>query len=551
MIFKGEELPSLESLTKQIPTKMGIDYFCYINSALHIDAHNEENQFKCLREFITPESREISGKIMILLKSDKVNDPQYFMFDTYTSMLVLNSLVCNQNNLEIESTDATPQHKILMIKALLCANQTLQTDFKVDIKDETDHLLRFCKIAWPNVLLTGNHRVRVDFMLNGYKSINLIDYIEGNDNINAEFRKYFGLKDGENPINFVSAILSQYMSGLAEKENFRLHHAFNDNVEENPIIARYCMNLDEYDIRQFNPDDFKTFREKPIIKLRENRYDIVNWNFVLEKLATGLLFDLFYNTEVESQFKNNLSTFKGKIGYEFYEKFFQRIFTETVVKKKDIFRTDKKSGSEKSDFYFRRHNKIYLIEFKDILLKKHTEYNKVKAEIDGKLNLENKGTGQLCKQIQHLSGNLDYFEENASIKLKQSKVKVYPIIVVTDTAFSVSGITQYLQREFLKRIETFSFPFMVMPLVIVNFDFLLENYDELKKDEIDFPKCIDFFIEKNKKIQKKKKFIHFNSSLRRYNGFCEYAEKLLPVRKRVSFGELENYTAKRMGLTPR
>jgi hypothetical protein len=544
-IFHNQEIPILESLTIQLPSKLGIDYFCSINSVLHINSNDINNQYKLLREFLSNETNELIGKIAILLQQEIPHKPKYYMFDTYTSLLVLNSIFKNRNLTPIATEEVTPEHKLLMLKALLVANQSL-LNFKEDVSKETDHLIRFCKIIWPIVLSTGSHRVRIDFMLQAYKSVNLLDYILSQDTISKEFRQYFGFNKDDDPMQFVYSILRQYHSAINETE-FRLHHAFNDNIEENPIIKKYCIEFDKYEPNQFIENDFKSFREKPIIKLRENRYDIVNWNFVLEKLDVGLLFDLFYNTPLNKVFNNNLSTFKGRIGYDFSEKLFQKIFKETVVKEKGVFKVQKKSEIEKADFYYREHNKIFLIEYKDFIYKKHKNYADIKKDIDLKMNNLNKGTGQLRKQILKLRDNLDYFEDNLSLRIKTKKLRIYPIIVVTDTAFALTGITQYLQREFTSMIKEESFSFLIMPLVVVNFDFLLENYDELKKGDTNFLKCIDYFIEQNNKIQKKKKFNNHNSLINRYLGFPEIAEKLVSQHA-DSFGELEEYAANRMGL---
>lgn len=472
------------------------------------------------------------------------------MFDPFTCLTVINSLIANKNNLDVKTEDVTPEYRELMINAILRANQKLNDDYLRKVDDERDELTRFCMLMWPNIVMTGDHRERTEFMSTGFKSIKLIDYFKTEPAIYNQFANYFGIKENEDPIVYVSAILSLYILGGVDNVSEKVHHAFNDNVEEtHPIVSRFCLNLCTYDPANFNSADFKTLREKPLIKIRENRYDVVNWNFLLEKLTTGLLFELWGNTGISNLF-NNFGTFKSHVGLKYAEKLFQDVFSTIMIKakKKDVFILSKPDNSVNSDFFYRRHDKIFLIEFKDALLVKGTTYEAVKDEIDRKLNSDDKGTGQLKKQLDKHKENLNIYDKNLSKRRKTHKLKFYPIIILTETAFTAGGVTQYLQKEFNKKIEGINYPFIVMPLVLVDFNFILTNYDSFLEDKADFIECIDYFIKENEKAKKTVANSSLDKFMKRFNAFSETVHEIMPKRAYSDLGYIGNYVTERLGL---
>ncbi len=137
-------------------------------------------------------------------------------------------------------------------------------------------------------------------------------------------------------------------------------------------------------------------------------------------------------------------------------------------------------GNGNPDFYMRNGNKVFIFEIKDALLNSTVicsqDYEVVKSAIYEKFHTNSKGhpkgVSQLainCEQI--LTGNIKW-----DTKYKPNRVKIYPIIVVTDNVFTVPGLNQILNHWFDEYISV-NYPDIdktrIMPLTVLSIDSLI------------------------------------------------------------------------------
>ena len=120
---------------------------------------------------------------------------------------------------------------------------------------------------------------------------------------------------------------------------------------------------------------------------------------------------------------------------------------------------------------------------------------------------------------------------------------------MSEGLFSSPGFAQYLNREFKRKIAESKYNFYVKPLVVVDFDFLLENYDSFKLNKVDFIKCLDYYHLRQielRRISRRASDPHV--IVKSFNGFREEVWKIMPKGKKDPLGTIGNYVVDAMKL---
>jgi hypothetical protein len=252
-------------------------------------------------------------------------------------------------------------------------------------------------------------------------------------------------------------------------------------------------------------------RSFPLIKLSEDRYSVVNWNFILDKMFNGLIFDLFEKSGISDSTSaiydvrySNLPGFKSAISGMFSENLCIDLF-RSALSDYEIEEGDD-NALNNQDLYLRKNNKIGFIEHKDPLFTKKADYHSIKKVLDSKL-INDQGATQLVELIRKFKEDYLYIEGGLGQHYTEDQLVVYPIIVVTDSAFALTGMEDYVNNAFQEKLEEIGeLPFIVNRLVIIDLYSLMNLHDPIALGEKDFFELLDaYFIEKNTLIETSRK----------------------------------------------
>jgi hypothetical protein len=226
---------------------------------------------------------------------------------------------------------------------------------------------------------------------------------------------------------------------------------------------------------------------------------VLNWSFLSNKLYEGLVFD-FYNASGIASTKefSQFLKFKQFIGEQITEKHLFRLLAEKAFRKKhDVLLYDAGKPNGFPDVYYRKGNKVFLVEIKDAYFPSDAvnsfSYDAIKEAIDKKLNSHEKGTGQIIKQLVNLKQRS--FEEPQRYKHPRNLI-IYPIIIYTDIHFSMPGINEYVNRTFRSMVEEAGLDSAfnkIKPLTMININYLIGIFDVLGTTETSLDKQIDYF----------------------------------------------------------
>lgn len=233
----------------------------------------------------------------------------------------------------------------------------------------------------------------------------------------------------------------------------------DDNyLKKKRFLEKFCLQKSGWDDNQ----DYTELKNNPIIQSGDNKYQVIFEQFFCEKVYQSLYFKF---REINERFQGSnpasfVKNFRKYIPFEFSEKFLTNKLLLTAFGNKYIhlnYNDLREKGQ--SDYYVRNGKYIFLFECKDNLIGKDilAECNldlfigKLKelfVEKSNEKRIRGKAINQLINNISKILG-MEYPDK----KYKAKNCVIYPIIVVHNNVFSLTGINSIVNRWFWDEIH--------------------------------------------------------------------------------------------------
>ena len=471
--------------------------------------------------------REIISKVQEC-RQNKYTQGNPVVFSTEANLYIVETIIANKKQLLDENTLGrdtdidTDRDELNIFKSILWVNEFFNEKEKNIILSNESNM---CQIAQAFITLK-------------FSTADLGLY----DDINRElgnllYASFYKLKE---LINFLEqGQYKNYLDGIYNNFNVANQKELLTRVAE--LYVNVAINVGKYgffevkDNNQQNfldsliakkikvEDDFINIRNYPVYKKTDGTYIVLNPFFIMDKFTISLKFFLvksFWDNNIQGDFSN----FYNK---DFSEKFlmynlFESIFDyKYFVKKKTL---GEEEAKDEPDYYFRYNNKIFIFEYKDILINKDVKVSrdigKILSELKKKLlqdKSSNKGIGQLVKHINNIDNNEFPFDDG--IKTNKS-LKIYPILVLSDRKLEILGINYQFNQWFRDELDDLSHKnIKVQDLVVMSLDSFIVFKNKFKQDKENFRKMLDEHIIEMKKSEKSKRL-------------CRIKNKLLPFSAR-------------------
>ncbi len=498
-VFPEEERQEISSLIKDIPSNQSLEIIAHISARYHANENNNQIHGEILRQWLGRLDDKIKDDFLkAALPHIKRNN---FLFINQPSCLYLiQEIILNYNVLE--NRELTPDDELNLFKAYLIASEwsikVSSTIQESGIKD----LPNFVGLALKTQLPISDLKHSREFYIQAYKAISYFQFSDSHEDfkdIIAEFVKSTSLNDWNEYLKSILLIYSAHLLKFDEPNRSVLEFS-----EPNHIVN--FLNILSLDPSNFEAKpDFISIREKPVIKIRYNIFLFLNLDLFIDKIFSGILFDIF--TSLSKKKYGNISTsdfgtFKSSIGELFTE---QILFYEVMnYIKQDTWVAF--SGNElrkkidgEPDYYIRRRSKVFLFECKDTLIRSDTknsfDFETIQNEITEKLILgndeKNKGISQILYFISRLEeGLLDDIDD-----FDPEKCKFYPIIIVTDKALNEHGVNYIFNSSFDELIKKFGLQdYRIQLPVLIHLDDLIKFADLFKDEDLKLNSIFDDYI---------------------------------------------------------
>lgn len=517
--FPGENI-KLTNLLSGIPSTAVIAILCSVNAGVYHKGEYLDDQLLLLDEvFLQRQPPAIALNLISNLKnaveasSSKNAYTSHSIFAPWPLLKFIEHELSENREPDKSFTDTTPELELRILKAIFLFNENIDKKLHTLIVEPKHKDEVFYAYIWPALFFQYNLTEKSNYFYDFMKGVILFLELSKTEYKNSV--ENF-LKKSKYPN--IQTYLIQYMNianyfwqdnrnsvfskvGISIKQNEEIRQL----VELSTINIGECCNLAEDSI------NFNALRSKPFFKLTNDLHLVFHWDFISKKLYDGLLFDFIEFSKNNGQ-PINLPNFKSR-------------FSDTVIENK-LFRSIVKNAFEtkyrsvyfpcndgESDAYFMIGNSLFILEFKDSYFKSETIENptleNIKEEIESKIcsvkgfnSNKNKGVGQLLASISKLE-SLDWFKTQ---KYKPSKLRMQPVIVVTDKFFTLPGVNKYCADIFQTQAQiTYNNCNLLEDLLILDFEFLFTHGVSIQQKKIDFKGIVENYTKYLRAQEKKVK----------------------------------------------
>lgn len=248
----------------------------------------------------------------------------------------------------------------------------------------------------------------------------------------------------------------------------------------------------------------------------DNEYILLNSNLLVDRLYQGMLFSFCSSMNKCRKRKGEkvleFKDFKGLLGKVFSE---PRLFYPIMGRVFNNERYKCVSGNEleakykikgTSDYYIQVENKLMLFEFKDTLLGDTYKYSHdmqlIVHEILHRIcnpgssadDDNRKGVYQLIDTVVDLDSTSKYDKTGISIENVKT---IYPIVVITDTAFSANGVNAVVTKEFKRSILptcAFMHDFQIRTPIVIHIDTIMNIAKQVSDGHWRFEEMLEGYL---------------------------------------------------------
>jgi len=384
----------------------------------------------------------------------------------------------------------------IFIKALLLVNDDL---FKMDIKYEREET----NSQLERIILTNNFSTYgvTSILFDELGIIEMVKFLEF-DNFckrNEQFQGYLNkfLQDYNRRIETSWQYVGVNLLALKHFQDYGSGAKVVGLRERLSPLSK--INANEV-IPLSENEDYKRFRNTPLIELEQDCYLLTDEKFIIQKVFTSLIFALIPISELSAQtfFGIYDKIFSEKwFFYKFMRKAFKPLRTDAFCEGTIFEKRDKKNIGY-PDFYIRVKNSIFIFEHKDIRIPARERmskdyeviekviYNKFVEYKDKKGKNVPMGVVQLAKNAdQILEGNFPFD------KFNPKRVRVYPILVTFDGMFNQAGLNTFLNTEFRKKTK--GNRYKIADLTVMDINTLVLFYSKFANNIIHLPKNLNAY----------------------------------------------------------
>lgn len=392
-----------------------------------------------------------------------------------------------------------------LLKAILCINEKLM---KYTYSSTTQDPME--KVAELMVVNSFSQKDINNFNLNDVfreiftKSIDLFEYVSTDEYfkpIYSEFLKKLGINSYKEYITSILGLFTIIKDKGAGTFTYDPKKDLDSLIKTN--VLNYISMPINRDISLEENEDYRMFRDKPLIKLPNGSYEIVNVGFLLERLFSSLYFDFKLIAKglgmngFEDQYKQS---FMEKTLLCKYLKDINQKAQYTAMSSPDSCAIKRKGDDGEPDYYMKSNKtgNIVLFENKDILIngniKESRDFNKIIAEYKNKLLLKTynnkgliktskpEGIGQLVEQIKKIQTNNAFWDKAAP-----TDSLIYPVLVVGDSKLLPDGMSYLMQQWYERRCKSEKINIKtIRPLIVLSISTLLLYADEFAKNGFEY-----------------------------------------------------------------
>jgi hypothetical protein len=335
-IFDGET-PNLNDLLNDIPSEVVISILSLINSQLYLE-HDLRTQLRIFNFLTFRQDEKTKSKILsrLIKKSDR--EPTVEFFGLLYSTEFIHYELINYRDFHIK--DTSPQQELNFIKAYFLIVEQVNTKYSAFFKfNETSDVNHFQKTTWPTLIDQFEINHNINPFTGMVKGLTFLNYFEFHSPFTAHVKKFLQKNQKEKTWNYILDLMNLIKNSwdTQRQDTSKLYpFSFNNSYGYSSLFENFAISVSDYEREhRYEKRNFSGLKSKPLFKIKEQNYIVLNWNFLSNKLYDGLLFDFFNQSGIsENKIFNSFISFKKYVSEEVIEKhLFQKLIDKCFNKK--------------------------------------------------------------------------------------------------------------------------------------------------------------------------------------------------------------------------
>ena len=488
----ADERPSVESLISEIPTDEAVEWCSYI-----VFRKDNLKIGECDLHILVPLLFSFESELQHKL-TDYLG-PSYngidMLIDRYSFLKLTSFLIAHHNE---EHHELTNEERTRLFKAYLvfCDEylERIGSGESIPAKYTSDDML---KCYMPIQMLTNAIDAFSDSSLEVIKGKwFFVDFASTDKKFKQYVEDFIKAKGYPNAIEYLGYIFNAIASATVNEPPTNIMMFGESSEPWINFMNSMCANPKDF----VEDDDLNALRSKPVYKIADDKFAILFSKFFVDKLFQGLLFDMASTLASIGTFDDEVVAYrsiKQQVGERFSEQYMlYRTLVNTLSRRmpvricgRDLHKVVK---SGEPDYYARRNNRVFVFEFKDVRLDSQTisscDYETIRQKLYNTFVFNEEGKPKGVKQLANVIENkLPEIISKIDTTVPDGMLKIYPVLVYTDSSFDIEGINYYLNGVLRSVIGSVDERFQVKDLVMVNLNLLmkLENYFRNGKVELD------------------------------------------------------------------
>ncbi len=293
----AKPLPTIESLIRLMPLQPVIELCCFLNGQLHFQTNSKEIQSNWLNEIIDRQPNFEQRRVRDAINDLGEEDLQ--IFNSHAGLSVISSAIQCYNGRS--TNNLSPKEELSLFKAILVANEVFDERSGLNTRPDlpSGSLERLTRLIWPMWVNTHSLKYSKNVFTYAFRMVKNLEYLNNTEEFKIPIQKWLKTQNIDSFKDYVKNLLGIYIAGFdGDKMQMRAYLKFGNEIIY-PIIEFWTLDLREEIPSHFNPADLKSFRETPFIRLKDSSFYVSDWNLVVDKFNKGMVFDVFYGTEIK------------------------------------------------------------------------------------------------------------------------------------------------------------------------------------------------------------------------------------------------------------
>ncbi|QEM07876.1 hypothetical protein DIU31_031855 [Mucilaginibacter rubeus] len=459
--------------------------------------HKHDGIIDVINDWFSKDNRDHANQLLNLIvngyKDTNVHPRELLTINLWSNLHLLDEILSTQNDPEKHLDNNESEKELFDIYLAVNGLFGSKTDGIFDSVPANEYpevVDRLARVTLTNLLPYHdlNHFKPLELLVAGtIKAYYLFSFLEPeHGELLALFLKPYGI---DNWRDYLKGILPIAAHATSEGDGSGLNYMnieHSENKDQSKAFLDHLALVDEteYQVKT----DFLNARAKPLFRTGEDNYLILDSVLLVNRIYNSIFFELLRLAERNKKLHASYKDFFGLYTYDFIEKYLSYTLLDKIFGKTSYYRLSGKQIKDKfgldtePDYYVRNGHKVFLFEVKGSMLtgeaKQSFHFPTIANELWQKYVHDDKDEGN--KAVQQLAERIDYlFSENEGYDKNRhpDKLRIYPVLIVSELALTAPGINvvlnDWFQNEISKRDRLHHNRYRIFPLVIIDLDTLI------------------------------------------------------------------------------